>query len=191
LKRDPHRLTYRVREIPSTWSVDDLKAALLEGLGNRFGISKDSEIRIRVLATDLCEFKRPICRTAVVSFGLEVWSPSTRFPLTGSDIVLECDKDFDGLTPLSSCGSDEHHEVEYVSSDVEPSMSIFIPNFSQLRRDPRLGRPSNWFFHGRRIPIPVDLGRNRSRLSAITCLDIWIWDESETAGCGRGCLRIR
>lgn len=41
LKRDPHRPMCRLRRIPSTWTVDGLKAALLDGLQ----ISVDSVAR--------------------------------------------------------------------------------------------------------------------------------------------------
>jgi hypothetical protein len=110
--RDPHRLTYRVRRIPSTWTVDDLKVALLEALG----ITDDTQIRVRVLATDLSRFNREKCRTAVVSFGIEDLSFPPRFSLHGSGVKLDCDTVFDDLTPLSSYNGDEQHNVEYVST---------------------------------------------------------------------------
>ena len=116
MKRDPHRLTYRVRRIPSTWTVEDVEAALLEGLGTTDNI----QIRVRVLATDLSRFNREKCRTAVVSFGLEErpWPP--RFSLHGLGVKLDCDTVFDDLTPLSSCDRDEQHNVEYASTCINP-----------------------------------------------------------------------
>ena len=112
MKRDPHRLTYRVRRVPSTWTVEDLKAALLEGLS----ITDDSQVHVRVLATDISRFNREKCRTAVVSFGLEDRSFSARFSLHGSGVRLDCDTVFDDLTPLSSYVGDQRHEVEYAST---------------------------------------------------------------------------
>jgi hypothetical protein len=124
MQRDPHRLTYRVRRIPSTWSVDDLNAALLEGLG----ITDPAQVRVRVLATDLTRFNRERCRTAIVSFGLADHSFSTRFSLEGRGAKLECDTIFDDLTPLSSCDGDERHNVEYVSP-----YTYFSPDYGPRR----------------------------------------------------------
>jgi hypothetical protein len=135
---------YRVRRIPSTWTVDNLKAALLDGLC----ITDESQVRIRVLATDLGRFNRERCRTSVVSFGLENRSFPARFPLYGSGVKLDCDIVFDDLTPLSSCDGDEHHKVEYVSTCIELSLSTAGSDFLQLHRDSGLGWPSNWFFYG-------------------------------------------
>ena len=49
--------------------MESLKAALLEGLG----ITDDSQVRVRVLATELSRFNGEQCRTAVVSFGLDFY----------------------------------------------------------------------------------------------------------------------
>jgi len=223
MKPDQHRLTYRVRRIPSTWTVEDLKTALLEGLG----ITDDTQIRVRVLATDLIRFNRDECRTAVVSFGLEGRPFAPRFTLQGSGTKLDCDTVFDDFTPLSSCDGDEHHNVEYVSPVLDFSMFSFLPEqdpawsgsercallalrshrpigaeavlrlssstdkFLQLHPNPGLGRPSNWFFHGRRLALPVDPRRTGKGLSPFAGLDIWLWNEFDEAELGRGCLRIR
>jgi hypothetical protein len=108
MNHDPHRLTYRVSRIPSTWTINDVKAALLEGLE----ITDETQIRIRVLATDLSRFNRKKCRTAVVSFSLEDRSFPPQFALHGSSVKLDCDTVFDDFTPLSSYDGDDHHKVE-------------------------------------------------------------------------------
>jgi len=132
MKRDQHRLTYRVRRIPSTWTVKDLKAALLEGLG----ITDDTQIRVRVLATDLIRFNRDKYRTAVVSFGLEDRPFPLRFSLQGSGAKLDCDTVFDDFTPLSSCDGDEHHNVEYVVTRVGFRSLCMFPFLPELLRGP-------------------------------------------------------
>jgi hypothetical protein len=128
MKRDPHRLTYRVRRIPSTWTVDDLKTALLEAQG----ITDDTQIRVRVLATDLSGSNREQCRTAVVSFGLEDPSFPPHFSLSGSGVELDCDTVFDDLTPLSSCDSDKLHNVEYASIHVDFHHLLLFLTFSAV-----------------------------------------------------------
>jgi hypothetical protein len=104
-----HRKVYRVRRIPSSWSIIELRTNLLAALN----INDSSSLHIRSYASDFTRHKGLLTRTAVVSFDIPPnRAKKSRFSIIVSEVKLHCDSVFDGFTPLSSIDTDKHHDAE-------------------------------------------------------------------------------
>ena len=109
IPRDPHRLTYRIRNIPSSWSLDHFRTILIDVIG----INDHSLLRIRSFSADVARYGREPGRVAVVSVGAQLNAyDGKHFLLETKQVKLEADTEFDGFTPLSPIEYEAHHEAE-------------------------------------------------------------------------------
>jgi hypothetical protein len=109
ISRDPHRLTYRIRNIPSSWSLDYFRTILIDIIG----INDHSLLHIRSFSADVARYGREPGRVAVVSVGAQLNAYDGRhFLLETKQVRLEADTEFDGFTPLSPIEYEAHHEAE-------------------------------------------------------------------------------
>ena len=87
-----HRITYRIRNIPVSWSVDHFRTNFLIAAG----IGDGALLRIRSFSSDVARCGRLPRRVAIVSLGVPLLAFQRKhFVLEAGVVKLGCDTVFD------------------------------------------------------------------------------------------------